>query len=510
MTMTDVARRWDAGRRGFRTWRHRRPFWGGLLTILSGLQIFASTQLTIGNLQVRVGVEGLQSIVIPVVLVLAGLLIWFMPVHRVFYGVIALVVAVYSLIGVNLGGFVIGLLLGVVGGSLAIAWAPREGDIAATKGAGAGEVTDDGEVSDDSEGTVSVDELLHGDRPADEHAHDAETDEHVRPGVADELSAAGEPSAADEPSAGDQPRDEPPRHRYAGRRSRGRGSAMRYGVAAGAGSVVFALAATAVPSVAGPSNSLLPPLPWPFESPEPSSSPEPTSSPEEPDTPGPTPEPTGLPLPTGLPVPTGLPIPPTSEPTTEPTSDPSSDPTPTPEPDPSGTASPQPTDPSPSPSPTESPVIEVPEGETPAEPRALETPDKPAGEHPSHLTGSRLTMSGLSYDGVVEVPTDSGSIRSLQFSMDESVVDDFSLLVPSSDGHDLLTLSDQLTVAGDVKFYTDRFSGTLLGIPLTFTPDFPPPLVLPNMVFGDPDINLVYIDSDSLTAESMRQFFPDD
>jgi hypothetical protein len=39
--------------------------------------------------------------------------------------VIALAVSVYSLIGVNLGGFMIGMLLGSVGGILVVSWMPR-------------------------------------------------------------------------------------------------------------------------------------------------------------------------------------------------------------------------------------------------------------------------------------------------------------------------------------------------------------------------------------------------
>ncbi|PSK98265.1 hypothetical protein CLV30_12051 [Haloactinopolyspora alba] len=548
MAETDADGGWRAraadARRRFRKWRHRRPFWGGMLTVLSGLQVFASTQLTLGSMQVRVGVEGLQSIVIPIILLLAGLLIWFMPDHRVFYGVIALVVAVYSLVGVNLGGFLIGLLLGIAGGALAIAWAPRSGDVPDHAGSGsddgdgapardgddAGHRTDAGTDSgsdsgsdsyprsggtgSDEQGTVSVDELLDG---GDRRARDGERDAAVREPEADdaepddvEPADVGPDDTEPDDTGADEsePAGSGARHRSGRWRDRRRGPALR-SVAAGAGATVLAVSAFAAPSVADTSSSILPPLPlpWPTESPSP--------DPDEPGEPGEPPEPTGEPVPTLPPDPTDEPTTdPTGEPpepTDEPTSpDPSGaqppDPSPSPSesPDPSGTASPDPT-----PSPTESPVIEVPEGETPAEPRELETPDKPAGEEPAHLTGSQLTMSGLSYDGIVEVPTDSGSIRSLQFSMDKSVVDDFSLLVPSSDGHDLLTLSNQLTVSGDVKFYTNRFSGRLLGIPLTFTPDFPPPLVLPNMTFGDPDINLVYIDSDSLTADTMRQFFPD-
>ncbi|MEJ1229791.1 MAG: DUF6114 domain-containing protein [Galbitalea sp.] len=58
-------------------------------------------------------------------LVTLGLLTMFTPVHRIFYGVISLVVAVYSLIGLNLGGFFVGMLLGAVGGVLTVSWLPK-------------------------------------------------------------------------------------------------------------------------------------------------------------------------------------------------------------------------------------------------------------------------------------------------------------------------------------------------------------------------------------------------
>ena len=54
-----------------------------------------------------------------------------------------------------------------------------------------------------------------------------------------------------------------------------------------------------------------------------------------------------------------------------------------------------------------------------------------------------------------------------------------------------------------MKFYASRFHGTLLGIPLTFTPDSPPPLTLPIMVFGDPDIQLAFVDCEVLNAPGL-------
>jgi hypothetical protein len=113
-------------RAAFRTWTRGRPFVGSVLTILAGVEMFFSGQLDIGHIHVQVGVEGFQATIIPVAMILLGLLVLFMPQHRIFYGVISLVVAIYSLIGVNLGGFIVGMLLGSVGGILVVSWMPRK------------------------------------------------------------------------------------------------------------------------------------------------------------------------------------------------------------------------------------------------------------------------------------------------------------------------------------------------------------------------------------------------
>jgi len=110
----------------FPAWRCQRPFVGGILAALAGMEMFFSGQLDVGNIHVQVGIEGLQATIIPVLMVLLGILAMLMPVHRIFYGVIVLVLSVYSLIGVNLGGFFIGMLLGAIGGILIVAWMPKK------------------------------------------------------------------------------------------------------------------------------------------------------------------------------------------------------------------------------------------------------------------------------------------------------------------------------------------------------------------------------------------------
>ncbi|MDP9885745.1 hypothetical protein J2W21_003269 [Sinomonas atrocyanea] len=112
----------SGGARGFRHWRRGRPFIGGLLAALGGVEMFFSGQLDLGHLHIQLGIEGLQATVIPIALVLLGVLSVTMPAHHVFYGILTLVVAIYSLVGVNMGGFIVGMLLSGAGGVLVVAW----------------------------------------------------------------------------------------------------------------------------------------------------------------------------------------------------------------------------------------------------------------------------------------------------------------------------------------------------------------------------------------------------
>ncbi|WP_159791721.1 DUF6114 domain-containing protein [Puerhibacterium puerhi] len=113
-------------RERFAAWRRDRPFVGAVLTVLAGVELFFSGRLDLENLHVQLGIEGMQSTLLPVALVVLGVMAVAAPVHHVLYGVLTLVVAVYSLMGVNLGGYGLGMVLGVVGGIVVVSWmAPR-------------------------------------------------------------------------------------------------------------------------------------------------------------------------------------------------------------------------------------------------------------------------------------------------------------------------------------------------------------------------------------------------
>ena len=109
----------------FRNWRRTRPFWGGLLALIGGVEILLSEKAPLPII-IHLGAQGLAGYVVPIILVVCALLLWFNPEQRIFYSIIAVLASLGSLITSNLGGFLLGMLLGIIGGSLAFAWVPGE------------------------------------------------------------------------------------------------------------------------------------------------------------------------------------------------------------------------------------------------------------------------------------------------------------------------------------------------------------------------------------------------
>jgi hypothetical protein len=115
------ARRSTRARLAFRAWRRSRPFWGGLLVLLGGGEIIFTYHAPLA-LVMHFGLYGLAGYLVPGMLVLLGLLIVFDPQHRTFYSLLAVLAALGTWLTSNLGGFILGMLLGLIGGSLAFGW----------------------------------------------------------------------------------------------------------------------------------------------------------------------------------------------------------------------------------------------------------------------------------------------------------------------------------------------------------------------------------------------------
>jgi hypothetical protein len=102
-------------------WRHSRPFWGGLFVLLGAGEMLLSERAPL-PVVIHVGIQGLAGYLVPGILLLCGLLMWFTPEQRTFYSILAVLLSLGSWITSNLGGFFVGMALGLVGGSLSFAW----------------------------------------------------------------------------------------------------------------------------------------------------------------------------------------------------------------------------------------------------------------------------------------------------------------------------------------------------------------------------------------------------
>jgi Family of unknown function (DUF6114) len=112
-------------RAGFRRWRARRPFWGGLLLALGGAEILLTEKASL-KVVMHIGMQGLAGYLLPALMVLLGLLILFNPAQRLFYSITGILLSLGTWVTSNLGGFFIGLLLGAVGSCLAFGWLPDQ------------------------------------------------------------------------------------------------------------------------------------------------------------------------------------------------------------------------------------------------------------------------------------------------------------------------------------------------------------------------------------------------
>jgi hypothetical protein len=496
----------------FREWRRSRPFWGGLFLLLSALELFLSANLTLKNLQVHIGEEGYLSYLLPAILILCGVLTWVTPAQRLFYGVLGLLTALYSFVGLNLGGFLLGMLIGIIGGALVVSWGPPRVKPAATPEEEP-EPEDEPVAAESETAELDVAEPEASEPDDATRVHDSDST-----GILPGFPADGDPEPRPPSNGGvhrkllvitliplaltatlllagshTPARAEP--HCPKGLPSR---SATATATATSTTEPATKPAAVKKPTVKNPATGKTTPAtgaggtataPTPTASAgggssvvggildgigkvlgiggDESPSPTPSAGPSPTATPDPTPSHTATPAPTGSATPT-----------------------------PTGTAS-GPASPTPTPTASDVPCLG---------PRVFKDA-KPDGE-PSVsvkgglLEGKSLNMYGSTYDGTVDLQTANGPIKVLKFSMSRAVTEPFSLTIAEAGGHHTVITTDQLTIKDNVKFYTPDFQGKLFGaFPVTFTPASPPPLTLPWLYFSDVKINLALVTCDTLTGK---------
>ncbi|MFR9797595.1 DUF6114 domain-containing protein [Streptomyces sp. MS06] len=112
-------------RPAFRAWRARRPFWGGLLLALGGGEVLLTEKASL-KVVLHIGMQGLAGYLLPVLMLLLGLLVLFNPAQRLFYSLTGVLLSLGTWVTSNLGGFFVGLALGVTGSCLAFGWLPEQ------------------------------------------------------------------------------------------------------------------------------------------------------------------------------------------------------------------------------------------------------------------------------------------------------------------------------------------------------------------------------------------------
>ncbi|PDM39133.1 MULTISPECIES: DUF6114 domain-containing protein [unclassified Geobacillus] len=107
----------------FKDWRKRRPFWGATLLLLSGL-IILWIPIQLYEVAIVPGSILFAGFFFGGMVLLMAVMSYVMPKLSTIFGVIAIFTSVLSIMGA-LGGFLIGTILGIIGGALCIAWKPE-------------------------------------------------------------------------------------------------------------------------------------------------------------------------------------------------------------------------------------------------------------------------------------------------------------------------------------------------------------------------------------------------
>jgi F0F1-type ATP synthase assembly protein I len=105
----------------FTAWRVKRPFLGGVLLLLAGLIIGYVPLQFAGELIFIGGTFTIIGLVFATFVFLTGVGALAMPEHATIFGVAGVALSILSLMGA-LGGLLIGMLLGIIGGNLCVAW----------------------------------------------------------------------------------------------------------------------------------------------------------------------------------------------------------------------------------------------------------------------------------------------------------------------------------------------------------------------------------------------------
>ncbi|MEU1282392.1 hypothetical protein [Streptomyces sp. NPDC005805] len=133
-------------------------------------------------------------------------------------------------------------------------------------------------------------------------------------------------------------------------------------------------------------------------------------------------------------------------------------------------------------------------------------------DEPWVLESSMLTLTGLDYHGIVEVKTSSGKIKKvLKFTASGVDIRDLHQITVGPDGtqgHVKARSGSTSTIRnGTVTMYTEQLKGNLFGIiPITFSPQTPPPLNVPFAMFTDVTVKQAGQFGGTLTVPGLHNY----
>ncbi|MFT4264302.1 MAG: DUF6114 domain-containing protein [Nocardioides sp.] len=108
----------------FRAWRRTRPFWGGLLAIAGGAWILKMMSFRLTFL-IADGWSSSAGYILGCGMVVFGLVAWLAPLYRTMAGLAIVGISLYAFVAANLGGYLLGTVLGILGGSMVWAWGDK-------------------------------------------------------------------------------------------------------------------------------------------------------------------------------------------------------------------------------------------------------------------------------------------------------------------------------------------------------------------------------------------------
>lgn len=109
----------------FRSIRRTRPFWASIWTFLGGFIIFEIPYTGLGRM-IKTGLPGVGGAAIGTLIMIMAIFLLLAPSQRYVVSVVVAVLALASFPISNLGGFFVGMMLSILGASMAFAWLPEK------------------------------------------------------------------------------------------------------------------------------------------------------------------------------------------------------------------------------------------------------------------------------------------------------------------------------------------------------------------------------------------------